>query len=312
MRTVYLDGQFIPESEAKLSIYDLSVMQAAAAFEMTRSFGGKHFKLDEHLTRLWHSCRLLGIEYGKYDESLFRVQLRELCHQVTLQNDHGPGEEHRLLIVASPGCAPMYKDLEGVIPHPFVYIADFPLSLTTRGMGRQFTDGATAKCAYTQVIPDQCIPPTAKHRGRLAFHLAQQEVASKADWAIMLDQWRNFVECPGANILAIIRGKLHAPNFGALQGISRAYAIEILESLGVQLAPNPDIKPEMALSGEIREMFVTGTPFCAVPIVSVDGFRIGNGKPGPIYENLMQAWSKNVGLDIPSQIIRWDAHAKIH
>ena len=55
MRTVYLDGQFVPESEAKLSIYDLSVMQGAAAFEMTRSFNGVHFKLREHLDRLAQS-----------------------------------------------------------------------------------------------------------------------------------------------------------------------------------------------------------------------------------------------------------------
>ena len=62
MRTCYINGQFVPESEAKLSIYDLSVMQAAAAFEMTRSFNGQHFKLVEHLLRLERSCKLLGIE----------------------------------------------------------------------------------------------------------------------------------------------------------------------------------------------------------------------------------------------------------
>ncbi len=122
-RVVYLDGKFVPEGEAKLSIYDLSVMQAAAAFEMTRSFNGKHFKLREHITRLIQSCYLLSIPLP--DGNFY-----DYIEELTRLNDHGPGEEHRLLIVVSPGCAPMYKDLEGVIPHPFVYIADFPLRYT--------------------------------------------------------------------------------------------------------------------------------------------------------------------------------------
>ena len=187
MRVVYLDGQFVPEADAKLSIYDLSVMQSVAAFEMTRSFNGVHFKLDEHLDRLWQSCRLLGIEQGRYDQDLFRVQLRQLCWQVADANPHGQGEEHRLLIVVSPGCAPMYRELSGVIDHPFVYIADFPLRYTVAGMGRAFTEGVHAVTSPIQQVPDACLPSKAKHRSRLHFHLAQQQ-APTGTWPLLTDQ----------------------------------------------------------------------------------------------------------------------------
>ena len=116
MRIVYLNGQFVPESEAKLSIYDLSVMQAEAAFEMTRSFNGKHFKLGEHIERLRRSCELLSIPLPGIwisNPYTWTEQLEMLCEQVAKMNDHGPGEEHRLLIVVSPGAAPIYKEIEG-------------------------------------------------------------------------------------------------------------------------------------------------------------------------------------------------------
>jgi branched-subunit amino acid aminotransferase/4-amino-4-deoxychorismate lyase len=101
-------------------------MQAAAAFEMTRSFHGEHFKLREHLQRLLDSCRALSLSFPwTLDE------VEQLCHETARRNEHGLHEEHRLLIVVSPGCAPMYRKLDGVIPHPFLYIADFPLKAST-------------------------------------------------------------------------------------------------------------------------------------------------------------------------------------
>lgn len=300
MRIVYLDGHFIPESEAKLSIYDLSVMQAAAAFEMTRSFNGQHFKLDEHLTRLWHSCRLLGIDYGKYDESLFRVQLREICHQVTLRNDHGPGEEHRLLIVASPGCAPMYKDLEGVIPHPFLYIADFPLRYTVQGFSKYFTEGVSCVTSPVLQAPDDVLPSQAKHRSRLHFHLAQQQ-APAGTWPLM--RWRDhdgslwYAEAPGANIVMVKQGEVQYWPYHALHGISLQTVVELTGAR--QVNPAYDLST-------CDELWLTGTPFCMLPVTSLDGQPIGDGTIGPVFKETLAKWSQLVGVDIQRQIHDWD------
>lgn len=312
MRTVYLNGEFVPEADAKLSIYDLSVMQAAAAFEMTRSFGGKHFKLREHLKRLEQSCKLLGIPLPTLEEQeqdfSFVEQVENICAEISDRNDHGPGEEHRLLIVVSPGCAPMYRDLAGVIPHPFLYIADFPLRYTVKGLGRQFINGGTAICSHVQQIPDECIPSAAKHRSRATFHLAQVEAAKKnADWAIMLDRWRYVTECPGANMFILHRGVLISPTYNCLQGISQQTVFELAEQCGIKTIKERSISQDLFFSGEISEVFVTGTPFCAIPIVEVDGFRVGSGKPGPVYKRILDAWSESVGVQIDKQIIDWDA-----
>lgn len=295
-RVVYLNGQFVPEGEAKLSIYDLSVMQAAAAFEMTRSFHGVHFKLREHLHRLEHSCRLLSIPFP-----VTLMELEDLCQAVSERNPHGPGEEHRLLIVVSPGCAPMYRDLDGVIAHPFVYIADFPLRYTVRGFGKYFTEGVHCVTSTVQQVPDASIPAAAKHRSRLHFHLAQQQ-APAGTWPILTNEAGVYCEAPGANLVTVKHRRIGLIRALALPGLS----LQTVEGLaGGEEDQWPDVWKTS--SDSLDELWLTGTPFCMLPVVSLDGQPIGDGKPGPVYRETLAKWSALVGVDIQRQIEAWDA-----
>ena len=300
MRTVYLNGRFVPESEAKLSIYDLSVMQAAAAFEMTRSFNGVQFKLREHIDRLVESCRLLSIPLpAEFTHGLSIIET--LCLAVQDRNDHGPGEEHRLLIVVSPGAASIYKDIEGTINHPFVYIADFPLRFTVAGFGRYFTEGVHCVTSKIRQVPNKCVPARAKHRSRLHFHLAQQQ-APAGTWPILLDDGHDLCEAPGANLVGVWYNDADAPciltyNRNALPGISLQTIKELCRTdnrEGIDFGPHD-------------ELWLTGTPFCLLPVVSLDGKPIGDGTPGPVFKETLAKWSKLVGVDIQRQIESWDA-----
>jgi branched-chain amino acid aminotransferase len=300
-RTVYLNGEFVPESEAKLSIYDLSVMQAAAAFEMTRSFNGVHFKLREHCERLKQSCESLSIPLpgiwlcNPHD---WVEQLEILCGQVSRMNDHGPGEEHRLLIVVSPGCAPMYRDLDGVIPDPFLYIADFPLRYTVKGFSKYFTEGVHCVTSNIQQVPDSCVPSSAKHRSRLHFHLAQMQAPS-GTWPLMRDDDGVYCEAPGANLAGVNEwDEIVTCEWNALPGISLA-TIKDLTSAKAASFYGSTIDRN-------KELWITGTPFCMLPVVSLDGKPIGDGKPGPVYKDTIAKWSSLVGLDIQHQIEEWD------
>lgn len=301
-RVVYLDGQFIPEAEAKLSIYDLSVMQAAAAFEMTRSFKGTHFKLREHIERLLQSCFLLGINPPMTSVEWYE----ERCSEVAARNDHGPGEEHRLLIVVSPGCAPMYRELEGVIPHPFVYIADFPLRYTVQEFSTYFLDGVHCVTSPIQQVPDACVPSAAKHRSRLHFHLAQQQ-APAGTWPLMTRPYpydpedRYYSEAPGANICFVKQGQVYTLEENALGGISLQTVKELTNAISGLSLPVPSVGRL-----DIEELWLTGTPFCMLPVVSLDGQPVGDGKPGPVFMETMKKWNELVGLNIPQQIMNWD------
>lgn len=288
MRTVYLDGKFVKEQDAKLSIYDLSVMQAAAAFEMTRSFNGVHFKLRAHLDRLLASCQALSLSFPwTLDE------VEAWCHETAKRNDHGPGEEHRLLIVVSPGCAPMYKELGGVIPHPFLYIADFPLRYTVKGFSKYFTEGVHCVTSQVRQVPDACVPSSAKHRSRLHFHLAQMQAPS-GTWPLMKDQHGFWTEGPGVNLMMVKNEIVYANHYQSLHGISMGFVSEL-----TQARPWND-------SITIDELWLTGTPFCMLPVVSLDGKPIGNGTPGPVFKETLATWNALVGLDIQQQIEEWD------
>lgn len=292
MRTVYLDGHFMPEAQAKLSIYDLSVMQAAAAFEMTRSFNGVHFKLRAHLERLLASCQALSIPF---EWSLDEVE--RWCHETANQNYHGLGEEHRLLIVVSPGCAPMYRELEGVIPHPFLYIADFPLRYTVKGMSRYFTEGVHCVTSTVQQVPDACVPSSAKHRSRLHFHLAQQQ-APPETWPLMLNAEGYYTEAPGANIVYAWNTVLFHIESHALPGIS-------MQTVQALAGSRPGSLPPTCLH-LCEELWLTGTPFCMLPVVSLDGRPIGDGRIGPRFKETMARWNDLVGVDIQRQMEDWD------
>lgn len=293
-RLCYLNGAWVPESQMRVSAYDLSVMQGAAAFEMTRSFHRVHFKLLEHLTRLRQSCGLLHIPLPADFDSL-----PEICAEITERNQPAfcDDDEHRLLIVVSPGCAPMYRGFAGAIEGPWLYVTDFPLRHTVKGMGRYFAEGVHCVTSLIQQVPDSAIPSQAKHRSRLHFHLAQQQ-APAGTWPLMLDEDGHYCEAPGANIVQVEDNNVFVWERNSLPGISMQTVKELTDA-------------HRAYGGygfkDATELWLTGTPFCMLPVVSVDGKPIGDGTPGPVYKKILAAWSESVGVDIAGQIQRWDA-----
>jgi branched-chain amino acid aminotransferase len=250
----------------------------------------------EHLARLKTSCELLGIPLS---QDVY-LNLFHLCCEVSLANDHGPGEEHRLLIVVSPGCAPMYQGLAGVIPHPFVYIADFPLRYTVAGFSKYFTDGVHCVTSPVQQVPDACIPSAAKHRSRMHFHLAQQQ-APAGTWPILMSGgiFNRVCEAPGANLVWIKNGAAYPVRKTCLAGISLQTVIELT-------ATDEGRETTAATLRNADELWLTGTPFCMLPVVSLDGRPIGDGTIGPVFKQTLAKWSTLVGVDIQQQICDWD------
>ena len=297
-RVVDWNGAWRPESEARVSIYDLSVMQAAAAFEMTRSFRGVPFRLREHLIRLEASCRLLGMACPW---SLDYLAERCLACQAANQPAMRADDEHRLLIVVSPGCAPMYRDVAGVSREAWYYIADFPLRWTTAGMGASFLDGVPAVTSAIRQVPEACVPSQVKHRSRLHFHLAQQRTTA-GSWPLLMTTARGYCEAPGANLVLVQSGVIETIIGDCLLGISQATIMTLQPSVATWT-----VSRERLLAAD--ELWLTGTPFCMLPVVNLDGQPIGEGRPGPVYRETLAKWNALVGLDIAGQIAAWDSAA---
>jgi len=305
-RVVYFNGEFVPESEAKISVYDSALMFGDMVFEMTRSFARKQFKLREHLERLYAGLRVLRIPIDMTIEDMERA-----CYETIERNDHlfGADDEHRLMIDVSRGLLGIYQRVPGLRSGPNVIIADFPLRWTVAGMGKLFDHGINATITSQRAIPGTLLDPKIKNRSRIHYLMANIEasqIAGEDNWALLLDPDGFVAEGSGDNFFIVKDGTIISPEGrNILRGISRAYVMEELSrQLGLP-AVERNIEPYDVYNAD--EAFMTATPFCVLPVTRLNGLPIGDGAMGPITRRLLDAWSDNVGVDIQGQIKAWNA-----
>ena len=304
-RLVYWNGQFIPEKEARVSIYDSALMFGDVVFEMTRSFNKKQWRLRDHLRRLYDGIKILRIPIKiTIDEMEAAVQATIEANEPHFNSD----DEHRVLINITRGLLSLYEGIEGVPSGPNVIIADFPLRWTVAGAAHLYDEGINMVIPWQRAVPAQLLDPKIKNRSRLFYLNANMQVAGyagKNNWALLLDPDGYVAEGTGSNFFLSKGGVLYTPEpRNILRGITRASIMEdIAPRIGVQVVEK-NIEPYDVYTAD--EAFVTSTPFCVLPVVSLDGVTIGDGKPGRITRDLLRAWSDLVGVDIVEQIRGWD------
>lgn len=305
-RLVYFNGKFVPETEAKISIYDSALMFGDMVFEMTRSFKKKQFKLREHIERLYAGLKVLRIPLQMTPEEMERA-----CYETIEANDHlfGADDEHRLMIDVSRGLLGIYQGIEGLHKGPNVIIADFPLRWTVVSMGQLFETGINAVITSQRAIPATLLDPKIKNRSRIHYLMANIE-ASQIDgdnnWALLLDPDGFIAEGTGDNFFIIKNGTVITPEGrNILRGVSRAYVIEELcPQLSIPVVEK-NIDAYDVYTAD--EAFMTGTPFCMLPVTSLNGNLIGTGKVGEVFNKIIRRWGDNTGVDIVRQIKTWDA-----
>ena len=304
-RVVYMNGEFVPEQDAKVSIYDSSLMFGDMVFEMTRSFTGKQFRFQEHIDRLFNGIKILRIPFD-YSKS----EVEAACYATIEANKNAfeDGDEHRLMIDVSRGLLGIYNGIEGIRKGSNLIIADFPLHWTVSSMGTLFDSGINAVITSQRAIPATLLDPKIKNRSRLFYLMANIEASlmeGSNNWALLLDPDGNITEGTGDNFFIIKDGVvITPPGRNVLRGISRQYILdEISPSCGVK-AIEKEIEPFDVYTAD--EAFMTGTPFCMLPVTSLNGITIGDGKVGKMFQSLLDKWSNNVGVDIKNQIQTWN------
>ena len=299
-RLVYMNGSFVAEAEAKISIYDSALMFGDMVFEMTRSFNKEQFKLREHLQRLYASIHYVHIPLKMSIDEMEAACYATIEKNECFFNEH---DEHRLMINVSRGPLSLYADLFGGKLEPNVIIADFPLKWTVASMGTLFDTGINAVIPSQRAIPASLLEPKVKNRSRLHYQMANIEVSQykgENNWALLLDPDGFVAEGTGDNFFMIKDNVIVTPEpRNILRGISREYIFELAGQLGL-VCIEKNIEPYDVLMAD--EAFMTGTPFCLLPVTGLNHNRIGDGKMGRITRQLLDAWSMNVGLDIEKQI----------
>jgi branched-chain amino acid aminotransferase len=299
-RVVYMNGKFVPESEAKISIFDSALMFGDMVFEMTRSFNKKQFKLREHLERLYVGIKILHIPINMTIDELERACYETIERNEKVFEDH---DEHRLMINISRGPLGLYAPVFDGKLECTVVIADFPLKWTVASMAQLFEKGINAVIPSQRAIPAFLMDPKIKNRSRLFYQMANIEVSQvegENNWALLLDLDGNITEGTGDNFFIVKNGEILTPEGrNILRGITREYIFTLAEELKIPCR-ECNIEPYDAYTAD--EAFMTGTPFCILPTVSLQGLKIGTGKMGNITNQLLNKWSENVGLNIKAQI----------
>jgi branched-chain amino acid aminotransferase len=297
-RKVFFNGEFINEMDAKISIYDSALMFGDMVFEMTRSFNKVQFKIEEHIDRLYNGIKILRIPIQYTKEELI-----EFCHKVVEINEplFNETDEHRLMINVSRGPLGIYSHMFEN-PQPTVIIADFPLKWTVNNMGKLFDGGINGVITQQRAISNNLLDPRIKNRSRLHYQMANIEASfysGENNWAVLLDENGFIAEGSGDNIFFVKNGKVLTPKgHNILRGISRDYIFEICKELNIECIES-DLTPYDAYTSD--ECFMTATPFCILPVTSINYINITNSM-GDITRKLLNKWSENVGVDIEKQI----------
>jgi len=297
-RVAWFNGKFVRESEVVIPFRDQGFLRGDAVFDMTRSFNGKAFRIDEHVARLYRSLRYLDIDPG-----LSQSEMAAVSEEVLTRNRHllGPGEDYWLAQRISRGVSRVSGDnWDHYGPNVIVDCVPLPL----RERAKHFRDGIEVVTPSLRRTPPDSLSPRAKMHQYLNLVLADREVkAQNPDaWAVLLDVNGNLAEGQGSNIFLVRDGGLTTPRERfVLPGISRQATIDLARQLGIPFEEQ-DVDLYDAYTAD--ECFLTSTSLCICGVRSLNGRTFGTGRvPGPITRRLTDAYKEMVGCDFVAQYL---------
>jgi branched-chain amino acid aminotransferase len=282
---IYLDGKFVDEAEAKVSVFDHGLLYGDGVFEGIRLYGGNVFRLEEHLERLEYSAKaiLLTLPLSRKELSWATC---ETCRQNGLTDAY-----IRLVVtrgVGDLGLAPW------LCAKPSIFIIASKITLYPR---EHYDNGLAIVTVPTRRIGPAALPPTIKSLNYLNNILGKIEARQfGALEAIMLNDQGYVAECTADNVFIVHKGEILTPGAsqGALKGITRGSMFDIAKELGVPIREANLMRYDIWCADEC---FLTGTGAEVIPVVKLDGREIGTGKPGPVTQRVLKAFRQRVLVD---------------
>jgi len=295
-RLVYLSGELVPESEARISIFDTAVSLGYTVTESTRTFAHQPFKLDRHIDRLFKSLKIARIDIGLSPEQLANETMDLLGRNQQLCQPH---EDYWIVHNISSGVHKLGPDPTTRNSGPTVIIFNAPMDLT--GWARYYSEGCHAVTPMSRQIPSQSMDARIKNRSRFFSMLMEHEVklVDPDAQSIWLDTDGFISENKGGNVFIVADGVLKTPtNENCLAGITRETTLEIAASLGISCLETR-LQPYDLYTAD--ELFITSTPYCIMPASRFNGLPVGDGQVGPLTRQLLEGWSELVGIDVVKQ-----------
>ena len=261
---VYLNGKLVNARDAKLSVFDPGFLYGDGIFETLRTYRGKLWQLPEHIVRLYESARMRGWKLSWSPKELAEAVAK------TVQKNNFP--ESRIRITITPGVKQ---------PTLFIWAAPLeklPASVYERGVS-------------TITFPLERPFPQMKTVSMQPLLIARAEMWKKRAFDALLINHKNFItEGTWTNVFVVKRKVVITPRLGVLLGTTRDTILKIARPLF--RIKQRDITRRELMNAD--ECFLTNAPKGIIPVVKVDGEKIGTGKPGPITRHLQKEFAKLV------------------
>jgi branched-chain amino acid aminotransferase len=297
-RVAWFNGKIVPEREVVLPFRDRGFKYGDAAFDMTRTFHGRPFKLNEHVERLYRSLRYLRIDPGLGPAEMLAASeavLERNRHFLTPDSDYWLGQR------VSRGVDAV-GDEGWEYTGPNVIVECIPLPLKARA--RLFRDGIDIVVPATRRVSPEALSSRAKTHNYLNLIMADLEAKAqdKEAWSVLLDAEGHLAEGIGSNIFLVRDGAVLTPRERwVLPGISRATVIELCGELGIECSEGDLDLYDAATADEI---FMTSTSLCICPVRSIGGRNLPAPIPGPITQQLTAAYARRVDCDFVAQYLK--------
>lgn len=292
---VWFDGKYVLTEKAQVPITTHAIHYGTSIFEGIRAYWNGNnlhvFRLEDHVKRFRRSGQFYNISLNFSDKEISDAIIG-ICKKNKLK--------------------------KSCYIRPFYFVGDYGISLHvtekaptnvaifTFPFGDLFDkNGISAGIVSWRKFSDKSTPPQAKMGGNyLNSIIATQEAKRNGvDEAILLDHNGNVSEAPGENIFIVREGQIATPSLSssALEGITRDAIIKIAKDLDIEIDERDITRSELAMSDEI---FLTGTAAEITPIISLDGRKIGNGKPGGITKKMMEEYT-DIVMDKNDDYSHW-------
>jgi len=296
-RIAYYNGDYLPEDQVRIPFRDRGFLLGDGAFDMTRTFGGRIFRIREHVERLFRSLRALRIDAGVNPEQMVEISkevLRRNLHFLDETTDYWVAQRisRGLNAVGDEGW-----DQAGAT----VIVECIPLPLKTRAP--YYRDGIDLVLSPVRRTPPDALTPRAKTANYLNLITANMAVAGGGPnaYTILLDHNGNLCEGLGANVFLVRDGVCLTPREQfVLPGVSRECVMELARGLGYEVR-EADLDLHDAYNAD--EIFLTSTSLCIVPVRSFCGEPVGDDVPGPVTAALTRAYVDLVEFDFVAQYL---------
>ncbi len=283
---VFINGKFYSKQNAKISVFDHGLLYGDGVFEGIRSYGRVIFKLEEHITRIFESAHSLMIKIPMSKQALLKAVVDTL--KANKLNDG------YVRLVVTRGEGDLGLDPRKCAGRASVIIIADKIALYPPKL---YKNGLSIITVPTIRNHPEALNPQVKSLNYLNNILAKMEAINAGyQEAIMLDSMGYIAECTGDNIFVVKDGELYTPPqcMGTLRGITRDTVISIAKKLSIPAHEHVLTRHELYVGDE---SFLTGTAAEIVPVVCVDGRKIGKGKPGSVTKLLLKKFHEQTRLN---------------